>query len=164
MKFEKILSAVPNLSQKQLRQLRARIDLLTKSPSYDGEEQLFLDAINRVVKSYAGGAMPMSVMVKQTYAPKFRSGAHAADEFISEHIKPEDRLQRRAAMLLIVRAASCFLDSRSIPVKHRTLVDQLESPAAMMDHAFPGYARAGLLRMVRKRMVTTNRLRKRLTK
>lgn len=96
---------------------------------------------------------PLSVAMKRN-AAELRAATSACDLMLSHHASEHLRAAARNALYhACSRIVLEHMRRASIPVTLRTLTQQMANIASIMDDAFPGYANAGLLRIVLDRMV-----------
>jgi len=142
------LEQLTELTQDQLRELRARADILLKSTGgHDPDEEMLHDVLVDTLTAHHHRAMPLHVARKAPHWGTFRENAAHILAFVRTHIT-ENRVAMRKALGVLLRIQARWMLTRGIPLSHRTVCQQLVRIPDLVEREFPGYLESGLLSMI----------------
>lgn len=148
--FEHLKGSLLNLTQAQRLEVLA---LLNASPAQtetgpeDTNTRLLYDAVVSALQTVAGARLiPFPVLVKRR-GTELRKAAESFDQFLRTAL-PGRRLQRNerlACYQYLARLVLGFLHELQLPLTLTVVLRQASNVGQAVDHAFPGYAHAGVL-------------------
>jgi len=158
MSLIEIRKQLPTLSKAELSQLKAEVDFLVgKSAQFLTPHQQMLyrniiGALRRIHIPY----MPYNEA--ENYKPRLRGYNHtqfmeahgAVEEYIEECLSDAsfpDPLRHQFYSILVWEAVR-ILNAADEPAGIKGVLETLKDPDKVLDNAFPGYARSGLLRNI----------------
>ncbi len=158
MPLTEIRKQLPGLSKAELAQLKMEVDFLV------GKSAQFLTPYQQMLYRNIIGALRrihiryMPYNEQENFKPRIRGYNHAEfinayeaiEEYITENFLGQglpDAL-RHQFYTIIVWEAVRILDNANTPAGIKGVLKTLKDPDMVLDHAFPGYARAGLLRNI----------------
>lgn len=158
--LEAVLAALPQLSPDERAAVEARLKALRALsgglPAPEAQDSASPaptdDAVGEVAESIArvvlrkSGERVAAAGLRRVAGAGFREKAEGVVAFAGSHAP--DRVRRRALLDLGVGLLYAAILEQGGSASSRTLMQQLHRLPAILDEAFPGYASAGLLRMV----------------
>jgi hypothetical protein len=158
MPLTEIRKQLPGLSKTELAQLKLEVDFLV------GKSTQFLNPYQQMLYRNIIGALRrihiryMPYNEQENHKPRLRGYNHAqfvdAYDAIEEYIQTDflgqglpDALRHQFYSILVWEAVR-ILDSDHEPAGIKGVLETLKDPDMVLDHAFPGYARAVLLRNI----------------
>lgn len=165
-RFERLKGELLSITPAQRRTLSALLGADAASDtSQDGELNvgpptvpLFYTALTTYLESAipAYRAPPLAIAARSTRGELARA-VIAVDAVLGQHAPPGlHQPQRLACYHFVVRLVLAHMREEAIPVTLRTVIQQCVNAALVLDDAFPGYAKANLLRIVFSRALTTS--------
>ena len=148
--FQNLESALTTLSQKELKQLRARLDFLAAPAEEDSADlQLVASAIECVLKELGAPSINYPTLVRTKIFPRFKAKAPLLLGFISDYFAPKTRTERVKIMRILLRALAVQTrQCNPAGLSTATLIDRIPHVADDVDAEFPGYLAAGLLPLI----------------
>lgn len=158
MSLTEIRKQLPKLSKAELTQLKLEVDFLVGKPAQvlNSHQQMLyrniIGALRRIHIRY----MPFNE--EENHRPRIRGYNHAqfieVYDGIEEYIKEcfggktiPDALRHQFYSILVWEAVRILNDAQE-PAGIKGVLSTLKDPDMVLDHAFPGYARSGLLRNI----------------
>ena len=146
------------LTREQRQGIRAYMDMLdgvgvaqsSRSASAADLETTLLDSIVRVMKREGVDASPVFALRK---LPEFKTLQQKLDGGLAEffrHAMHRNKLKRHALILLSIKLLYKNLVEMNVPVSSRMMMNHIHRIPSVLDDAFPGYARSGMLGIVIK--------------
>lgn len=153
-RFEQVKSATMSLTAKQRRELLALLGGIEAQEQKPAERAnarlLYEEAASVLLKVTAHHLAPFDV-VKARIGKDLAAASDAFDLFLCERHTGKMRLrpaERIACYHYLLEVIVRYMHAASIPLTLRTLLQQALNVGLIVDHAFPGYAQAGLLPVV----------------
>lgn len=151
--YDAVVAALPGLTAEErarvAERLKAGADLAGAAPARAGVPDEALDllaVIAEEVLRFSGERVSAAGLARTAQFPAFRAKARELAAFAALHA--QTRAQRRALMAAGVELLRRDLARAGLSVTSRTLMSCVHQVPAVLARAFPGYAEAGLLRMV----------------
>lgn len=145
----KIISELPNLSQKELATVRAAADhLLTKGDDIGGCERLLFDALLTAVKVKINFQQFKGMNAYKAWTTHGKS----ASDFMTQLCPDAKRVTVTALARLLVDALVADLASNHIPITLGTLTANLGRIPQVFEDCFPGYQGSGMIHWVLRTM------------
>lgn len=166
-----LLAAMPNLSEAELRAVQARAVFLLKTvpqdrrggerrsdgsepPEPDSEFALLLyEAFSALRAERHGTRLPPYDIFRTRGGgfPAFLAAANSAEDVNDVWFPNQTNTERASMVRLYAGIVLDTLQERGTTVVFATISYWLSNLASLVDDAFPGYARAGLLSLVQQR-------------
>jgi hypothetical protein len=156
---ETITENLPTLSEKELRELRARIDFLLrgspggaprpKSNNGNGAESpalMVLEIIHRLCKDHGVESRPLSAL---NSGQGFNAFVEKVPQVLSSLGAEEfTMIELRTLLRLALGLTLEELTHMGVPVSASVLMNHVHRVPGVLDTHFPGYREAGLLKLV----------------
>lgn len=163
-RFERIKGEVLLLTAKQRGEIVSLLSVCTDDAPPPTRAAGADDSNMALVYGAVVSAIEVMVAVPSSSAPfriamttmssDIKKATNACDLLLSNHTSDALRkIERTGLYHTCARIVLAHMRRTSIPITVRTLTQQLANVASIMDDSFPGYANAGLLRVVLERMV-----------
>jgi hypothetical protein len=163
-RFERIKGEVLLLTAKQRAEIVSLLGVCTDDATPTTRAAGTDDSNMALVYGAVASAIEVMVAVPSSAAPfrvamttmsaDIRKATAACDLLLAHHTTDALRKVERTGLYhTCARIVLAHMRRTSIPITMRTLMQQLANVASIMDDAFPGYANAGLLRVVLERTV-----------
>lgn len=157
MKLTQIKAQLDALTPSQranIRQYLAMREALGAVERYEKEQfdaaQLMLEAIADITRRNGNDMTPPHRLRK---TPNYKEFKQKHDEGLSEFLRDavkRNRVKLRALVWLSVKLLYRHLVEMGVPVSARMMMNHIHRIPSVLDDAFPGYARSGLLGIVIK--------------
>ena len=148
--FENVVEMLPDMSDKQRRELKARLaalDTHEDAPEYHSD---LYSAVKEELSKKGIKVVPFPMFSKMPLHIRFKDMEPKVDEFIDTHFTITDKRQRLFLYRLFARIAMRYEEELNIPYSVKATVDQLENIGGLFDWQFPGYIECGLQNLVLK--------------
>src|SRR3990172_2624542 len=154
-RFEGLKSDLLRVSTSQRRILSALLKVQTTSDT-GVEDESSVGPINAPML-YSAVSLTLEHAIPSYKAPPLsalreRAALHRAveafDRVIDQHTDVLQRARRMSYYMFCMRLVLGHMRDVGVPLAPRTLIQQCAHVAIVLDDAFPGYAAAGMLRMV----------------
>lgn len=151
-----IISLLPKLSTAELKTLQDRIKALQQfnGHSHDEEssssspEAQALDAVHEVLKGIGVELTQPPLLRKRANMPAFREDLKSVMAFLENNGAPLTRIERQTLLNFGVELLYKNMTEMGVPISGTTVIRHFHRIPAVFNAAFPGYASAGLLRMI----------------
>ena len=140
-----IIRQLPQLTQQELKTLKAAIDELSHNQPCTGVPALY-DVFGQVL----GTVPPFSVFQASGAYRPFMRHVDGITTFMLKYFSEANKLQRIALMTFVVRALIADLKGRGVPITVGTLVKNLGRFEQVFSSEFPNYLESGLAPMILK--------------
>jgi len=140
-----LISALPALSQQELRLVRAAADRLLGQQSYAASP------LYAALAAAAGSRLPFARFQKTAAFKVWVKNEPEAMAFIAETWPGLNKVQLYTMMIYLAEMLRDYLRDRKVPVTVGTLAVNLGSLPQAFDENFPGYRTAGLAHLVVRR-------------
>lgn len=141
-----LMEKLADLSEDQLRELRARADHLL-GPKAEELPESEVDLLHSAIQSVIRACPPLGSARKTRVWSTFLKHAPGVIAYGKE-FQPQNRAELKRAFMLCVKTLATYLREVGTPIHYATIVRNLPKIEAVMDRAFPDYRAAGLLPMV----------------
>ena len=147
-----ITKHLTSLSPAELDQVQARIQFLNTHTEADHVPKITLElyeALGVVLADQYQHLPPWNVFAKSSDGARYLRQLPCIEQFLAM-VEPLQRLERRALLVYMLRLVLKQMTAYDIPLRLRTVVNQLHTIPSVFEQAFPGYAHAQLLPWVLK--------------
>lgn len=148
--YDRVVAAIPLLSAEErariAQRLRALESLAGGSAGDDDLAGVLCDVISATVLRMSGERVAPVALRRSRVYPALRAKAADLEPFLAR--AAPDRVNRRALLALGVELLHIDLVRAGFSVTARTLMSCAHQLPAVLDRAFPGYARCGRLGMI----------------
>ena len=149
MDFDRFLS---QLSPTELSSLRSKVDSRLGEGTQIEPDDPLLEAVFRSLSSTLGNlnypTMPFRVFRQKQDFEKFKSKAVQISTYVRKSFKPRSVIEFDFCYQLCFKLLGTWLQDIGVPLNYRTLINNSDRIASLVDQAFPGYAGAGFLQRV----------------
>lgn len=148
MNYESLLQGLP---PDELRRLHAKIaSRLTEPVATTRQEEIspVYDAISRNLTVQGIRGIPWAVFQSSRDFKAFEDKAAWLTKFIRASFKPKNRIEFAYCANLVIKLLVAWMQDINIPLSYRTCINNLDRISVLVDDAFPGYRRAGLLNSI----------------
>jgi hypothetical protein len=151
--LQKVIEALPHLTQAELQSVKVRIGFLLKVGNQvdvetSTEELLVLDTIVSVLSSM-GLEFPQVHLLKRRSNLQFREKVTNLFKYFNQH--KVNRVELHGLLLIGIKLLVDDLKSIGVAISGGTIMRNIGRIPSLVNHAFPGYAEAGLLSMIVRR-------------
>ena len=151
--LQRIIEALPHLTQAELQSVKVRIGFLLKVGNQvdvetSTEELLVLDAIVSMLSSM-GLEFPQVHMLKKRSNPAFREKVESLFKYMNQ--SGLGRTEIRAFLFLSIRLLVDHMKALSIPVSGGTVMRNIGAIPGLINRSFPGYVECGHLDLLVRR-------------
>lgn len=152
--LSKVLSILPNLTSEEREQVRVKLLMLgavssgpsTLTSSKDGLADMVLSAISEVLSEKKSDFSTGSMIRKRINRKEFLEKVETLRSFFDE--AGDTKVTRQAFIRLCAELLYNQMSERNMPVNAATLARHIHRIPSVVNTQFPGYAKAGLLRMI----------------
>lgn len=149
--YDRVVADLPRLTQEERSRVSDRLKMLGSAPLpvQEGDDDVVAvvaEVISEVVLRMSGERAAPAILRKMRGASSLRSKSYGLVSFLGEHART--RVHRRALLSLGFEMLYRDLLRAGFSVTSRTLMSCAHQVPAVLDRAFPGYARSGKLGMV----------------
>jgi hypothetical protein len=153
--LQRIIEALPHLTQTELKSVKVRIGFLLKVGNQTDvetstEELLVLDAIVSVLSSM-GLEFPQVHLLKKRSNPAFREKVGSLFKYLNH--SGLVRIEIRGLLLVGVKLLVDNMKGGSLPISGGTIMRNIGRIPSLINQAFPLYAESGILHMIVRRNV-----------
>lgn len=158
MPLDKINALLPRLNRDELRVLSGRIKALIELTPEDGsiasniaadDESLVLGCIAEQLSRMSVEFVSVAVLRNQRGIASFRSKLPGLMKFVSSGGR--NRIEQRAILMMGIELLYDHLVKQQLPITAWLLMSHVHRIPSVLNDAFPGYARAGLLSWIVKK-------------
>lgn len=116
--------------------------------SSSSPEAQALDAVHTVLKGIGVELTQPPLLRKRANMPAFREDLKAVMAFLENNGAPLTRIERQTLLNFGVELLYKNMTEMGVPISGTTVIRHFHRIPAVFNAAFPGYASAGLLRMI----------------
>lgn len=157
--MQPFLETLATLTPAQLQDVQARTAFLLGNASKPKERKFLTQGVAEVREAYdilavelkerGLGALPWGVFERGTGFMKYKAASNALWRMVDDCAATKRTDRRRVAQLLVHLSAK-YMEERGAPITAKTIISGLVKLPHVLDHFFPGYARSGLLHLLKR--------------
>lgn len=153
-RLDEVIAILPGLSPDEIKIISDRCAVLLAVGGKGkkiAEPPQFAADLYAAITSKLGLGMPFIVFMRTDYGALFIDAATAAEKKDAEWFPKQTRAEHQSICLLYAELIVTHIKSANLPLIWSVITRMVENLPAIVDLAFPGYAAAGLLGVVRER-------------
>lgn len=152
MNFEKLIQG---LNDDDVAKIKVLVDKrlagkeTVKEVDTSNDQEIYFAIQNNVTQRGTRG-IPWAVFRTSQDARTLSKRSEWLVDFINKNMKPTKRVEFIWCLRFSVQLVTTFLESNSLPVSTRTIINNLDRVPVLLDNQFPGYMRECILSVIVK--------------
>jgi hypothetical protein len=153
MSLQKVLPFLPKLNADELAELQGRISYLSQNaPASSSKAQQPVDAdtdmiLETLVRALSSMGVEFSSVAMLRSAQQYAAFKQKAPHVLAflRHACPNNRVQQIAVLTIGIKLLYANLERMGLQASSRYVMAHIHRVPSILNEAFPGYARAGVL-------------------